>query len=83
MTIIGREREEAGQARAPPTSPEAVRAREKLDTSYSHSTPILCVLRRCRNRVTYVSVTTVVMRRAAQVYPALAVENNLWTHLLG
>lgn len=82
-TIIGRDREEAGQFRAPPASPEAARAGEKLDPFYSQSTPIPCVLRHCRNRATYVAVTAVVMRRADRVYHALAVENDLWTHLLG
>lgn len=80
MTIIGREREETVQARAPPTSPAAARAGEKLDPSYSHSRLIPCELRRCRSRATYVAVTAVVMWRAAQVYHVLAMLG--WNHIL-
>lgn len=80
MTIIGREREETVQARAPPTSPAAARAGEKLDPSYSHSRLIPCELRCCRSRATYVAVTAVVMWRAAQVYHVLAMLG--WNHIL-
>lgn len=80
MTRIGRVREEAGQASAPPTSPEAARAGEKLDPSCSHSRLIPCELRRCRNRATYVAVTAIVVWRAAQVYHVLFMLG--WNHIL-
>lgn len=74
-TVISRDREKAGQATAPPTSPEAAWTGEGLGSSYSHSEPILCMLRRCRNRATYVVVTAVVTWRTAQ--------KDLWIPLRG